>query len=138
MPRSCSSSTSSEACQKNRYGEIVVPRMATTVAIMPRSSCSRGTKVDGERGRPVGVRHERAEDVGEDDERHDLEIARELRVGHDDLGERDRDPDRDDQGEGRDPVSSSTTAAMASRSAPMLTTLATNKSSTIGSSQRRP
>ena len=46
MPCSCSSSTSSEACQKNRYGEIVVPRIATTVAIMARSRLSRGMTVD--------------------------------------------------------------------------------------------
>src|SRR5215469_7589715 len=40
-----SSSTSSRACQKNMYGEIVVPRMATSVVTELALSAKLGTKV---------------------------------------------------------------------------------------------
>jgi hypothetical protein len=39
------SSTSSEACQKNRYGLIVVPNTATTTAAVFASSVKRGQTV---------------------------------------------------------------------------------------------
>jgi hypothetical protein len=44
-PSARSSSTSCEACQKKRYGEIVVPRMPTRVETYAASSESRGRSV---------------------------------------------------------------------------------------------
>ncbi len=39
------SSTSSEACQKNRYGLMVVPKTPSTTAAAPASSLKRGQTV---------------------------------------------------------------------------------------------
>src|SRR5438105_6588681 len=47
-PTDFSSSTSSDACQKKRYGEIVVPRIATTVAIAPPTRGMLGMNVRSE------------------------------------------------------------------------------------------
>ena len=44
-PSAFSSSTSCDACQKKRYGEMVVPRIATSVAHAPPSFGMCGTKV---------------------------------------------------------------------------------------------
>src|SRR5213592_2146659 len=44
-PLARSSSTSCEACQKNRYGEIVVPRMPTSVGTARASQGTCGTSV---------------------------------------------------------------------------------------------
>src|SRR5437588_267695 len=45
-PAAFISSTSEEACQKKRYGEMVVPSTATSAAMKPGSSSSRGMNVD--------------------------------------------------------------------------------------------
>src|SRR5438034_6083189 len=44
-PLARSSSTSCAACQKNRYGEMVVPRMATSTEKNPRDHSTCGTIV---------------------------------------------------------------------------------------------
>src|SRR5262249_1901490 len=44
-PWARSSSTSCDACQKNRYGEIVVPKMPTSVAMNSRSNLISGVTV---------------------------------------------------------------------------------------------
>src|SRR5437870_9419697 len=43
FPSYTSSSASSEACQKNRYGDIVVPKRATNIIAKPALNCTCGT-----------------------------------------------------------------------------------------------
>ena len=72
-PRARISSTSELACQKNRYGEMVVPRIATMMPMKPdvSSTCGMTRGLDGLQQR--GVRHDHRRDICEEDDRQVLE-----------------------------------------------------------------
>src|ERR1700724_3504195 len=63
-PAAFSSSTSSLACQKNKYGLIVVPRIATSIDHSSLVCGIDGTKVS--RITPFSPHHKRGDGVGEE------------------------------------------------------------------------
>ena len=96
-PIAFSSSTSCEACQKKRYGEIVVPRIATSVA-QPARPARKGRDEGVARDLPpVRPDVDRRDDVGEEHEREPLQDRGDLVVAESDDGPRDPDAEEHDE-----------------------------------------
>src|ERR1700691_5303138 len=77
-PAAFSSSTSSLACQKNRYGLIVVPRIATSIDHSSLVCGIDGMKVARATPAPVRSHHKRGNRIGEEHQHHPLDQVRYL------------------------------------------------------------
>src|SRR5262245_46982822 len=96
-PRETSSSTSWLACQTNRYGEMVVPRRATSRARNGAVQAEGRQEGPPEHRAPVGPGEEGGGDVSEQGQRQPLEGVGDQPVRAPHLEGEDQQPDRADQ-----------------------------------------